>query len=186
MTIPHGYGGFEFGLSAETANGVIVLAGTVDDSRYRFESGVEHLGDGPLEGLATALPLRFVELLGLGPRPAPGEQSPVLFVETDKFEGAGRAGLAAAWSSELREGSVIEGDDWVLASVWVAWSINEEPIVDGFTFIDHARHGVAAVIESEAGTLLQPCTSTEIWIALCGVLPRSAELVADETGVPAS
>lgn len=179
MTAADGYGGFEFGLSAETADGAIVLAGKVDDSQYQFESGLEHLGDGPLEGLATALPLRFVELVGLGPRPAPDEASPVLFVETDQFEGAGRSGLAAAWDAELREGSVIDGDDWALVSVWVAWSVEEEPIVDGFTFIDHARHGVAAVIESEDGVLIQPCTSTEIWIALCGVLPRSAELVAD-------
>lgn len=186
MTAQDTYGGIEFGLSVDTGSDPITLTGTIDDSRYRFAPSPEHLGDGSLEGSAVALPLRFVELVALGPRPEPEPNAPVLFVEADGLEGTGRDALAAAWGAELREGTVIDGEDWALWSVWAGWMVGEEPIVDGLTFIDHERHGLAAVIESDEGIRIQPCTSTEAWIALCGLLPTSAELAGGEPTDPSA
>ncbi len=174
------YGGIAFGLEADAGRGILQVVGTIDAGRFRYvidEDGTEH---GPFEGAAEALPLALAEIVGLGPRLAPAEDAAVLFVEAGQLEGAGRAALLEGWDDELRAGTPIAGDEWILWSAWASWTEGGEPQVDGFTVIDGGDDGYAAVLDLDDGTALQPTTSTDVWIALCGLLPRSAELAVVE------
>ncbi len=170
------YGGIEFGLEADDGLGVVKVAGTIEAGRFSYvvdQAGTEH---GPYEGSAESLPLALADLIDLGPRVEPAEDAAVLFVEADQLQGTGRASLAEGWDDELRVGTPIASEHWLLWSAWAAWQVGDEPQVDGFTVIDGGDDGLAAVLELEDGIALEPCTSTDVWIALCGLLPRTAEL----------
>ena len=180
------YGGIGFGLEADDGDVTLQVVGTIEAGRFSYvveENGTEA---GPFEGPAASLPLALADLIGLGPRPEPTQDAAVLFVEADQLSGTGRASLLEGWDDELRAGTPIAGDGWVLWSAWAAWLAGDEQEVDGFTVIDGGADGLAAVLELDDGIALEPCTSTDVWIALCGLLPRSAELApAGAAAMPA-
>ena len=178
----------EFAVHADAGDRCATVVGVVLGGEFRayVDEDGELVGDRAqpaeaapgtelIEGPASALPLRIAEFVDLGPRPAPDADASVLIAE--ELGGEGRDGVLATWDAEQRDGTALEGDDWLWWTAAVSWEVDGEPRVNVLSVIDGGAQGLAVVLEHERGGLVAtPCTSTEVWAALCDLLPRASDL----------
>lgn len=181
-------GAVEFAVHADAGGHCATVVGVVLGGQFRAylddsgELGCDDVQpadarpDGDvIEGPASALPLRIAEFVDLGPRPAPDADAAVLIA--DQLAGDGRAGVLATWDEEQRAGTPLEGDGWLWWTAVASWEVGGEARVNVLSVIDGGAQGLAVVLEREDGALVAtPCTSTEIWAALCDLLPRASDL----------
>lgn len=168
------YDGVEFGLQLDAGTGLASVAGVIVGGEFRMLAEGDPEATEPTVGPTRALPLYLADLAFLGPRIEPTDDAPILFVE--ELEGMGRPALAAAWADDVKAGTPLDGDEWLYWTAFVAWQVGDETVEDGIVVIDGGDHGIAMVHQTEDGVYIRPCTTTDVWMALCGLLPRTIEL----------
>ena len=166
----------EFGLRIETSDADLSAVGVLRGDTFRMVLEGEGEGEA-IDGAANATPLQLAILVDLGPRPAPAKDTPVLMAEG--LTSLDRADLLAAWPAELREGTPLANDEALVWNAFATWPVGPgEEAVRTLTVIDGVSDGIAFVeLADDGAVLVRPCTSTDVWIALAGLLPYRFELL---------
>ncbi len=167
--------GVEFGLIIEAATEGASATARIEGDRFTLQSSD---GAEPFEGAVSAAALQLAILAGLGPRPRPVAEAPVLLADT--VETADRAGLLAAWAPDDLEGTPLGSEQVVVWTAWAAWpdpdDASESAVLRSFMVADAGPQGIALVDLDDDGVIVRPCSSTDVWFALAGLLPYPVEL----------
>ena len=127
-----------------------------------------------MSGHVDAVPLQIARLVGLGPRPLAGGAEEIAVGDFSGVDDALAAGeLPEAVAAALSATDVLR---W---SVRASWISPDGPAEREVVAIDGGSGGLllcAPVFDGDDVALL-PCTATDVWRALCALLPYPAETV---------
>lgn len=129
-----------------------------------------------MTGTIPALALQLASLTALGPRPVAEEGE----FTVGAFSGIGEAlaagDLPAAVAAVLAEPDRVR---WCARACWLGPDGPDGPALREVIAIDGGGAGILLVtpIEDSEDVALVPCSATDVWRALCGLLPYPAELL---------
>lgn len=127
-----------------------------------------------MSGHVDAVPLQIARLVGLGPRPLGDGAEEVAVGDFSGIDDALVAGdLPDAVAAALSATDVLR---WSARATWVA---PDGPAEREVVAIDGGSGGLllCAPVSDGDDVALVPCTATDVWRALCALLPYPAETV---------
>jgi len=128
---------------------------------------------GLMTGVVPAVPLQIAKLVALGPRPSCAEPEVVVVGDLSGVDDALAAGdLPAAVAGVIAAPDAMQ---WLARARWLA---PDGPVEREVVVFDGGAAGLLLCMPLPDGddVALLPCSSTDVWRALCALLPYPREL----------